>query len=104
MEPVAGTARLQHLVTSAARDLGMEVSFEMTPRGGASDGNLITALGVPCIDGMGPIGGGAHTEKEWADLNSLRERTRLLAEVVRGMLQEDKIAVSSPGEAKGAEP
>jgi glutamate carboxypeptidase len=104
MEPVAGTARLRHLLASAAKDLGMEVLFETTPRGGASDGNLITALGVPCIDGMGPIGGGAHTEKEWADLTSLRERTQLLAEVIRRMLQGDGIAESFPGEAKGSEP
>ncbi len=48
-------------------------------QGGGSDANLLAAAGVPCIDGLGPFGGGAHTSHEWASLESLRRRTRALA-------------------------
>ncbi|MEN6370271.1 MAG: M20 family metallopeptidase [Thermotogota bacterium] len=87
MEPVSGTERFRDLITSVARSLGTELAFEAEPRGGASDGNLLTSLGVPCIDGMGPAGGGAHTNDEWVDLTSLRVRTLLLAEVLRRIVK-----------------
>ncbi|WP_344450605.1 M20 family metallopeptidase [Actinocorallia aurantiaca] len=47
--------------------------------GGGSDGNLIAALGVPTLDGLGAVGGGAHSEDEWVDLRGMPERAALLA-------------------------
>ena len=32
--------------------------------GGASDGNLTAAAGIPTLDGLGPRGGGAHARDE----------------------------------------
>ncbi|WP_433386245.1 M20 family metallopeptidase [Micromonospora sp. KLBMP9576] len=49
---------------------------------GASDGNFTAALGVPTLDGLGAVGGGAHTPEEYVDLDHLPERTALLAGVV----------------------
>lgn len=86
MEPVPGTDRLQDLIVSVAKELGSVVAFEPQPRGGASDGNLVTSLGVRCIDGMGPVGGGSHTDGEWVDLASLRARTQLLSGVLARLL------------------
>jgi len=50
--------------------------------GGGSDGNFTAALGVPTLDGLGAVGGGAHSEDEWVDLRSLPERAALLASLV----------------------
>ncbi|MEQ9080016.1 MAG: M20/M25/M40 family metallo-hydrolase, partial [Sandaracinaceae bacterium] len=52
---------------------------EAPRQGGGSDANLLAAAGVPCIDGLGPWGQGAHRTSEWCSLDSLRRRTEALA-------------------------
>ena len=47
--------------------------------GGACDGNLLQAAGVPTIDTLGVRGGGMHRPDEFIALSSLVERTTLLA-------------------------
>lgn len=47
--------------------------------GGTSDANLVAHLGVPVLDGLGPEGGGAHAEDEHVQVDSLVQRTALLA-------------------------
>ena len=47
--------------------------------GGGSDGNFTAALGIPTLDGLGVVGGGAHADHEWVDVASLPERAALLA-------------------------
>ena len=47
--------------------------------GGGSDGNLIAALGVPTLDGLGPEGGGAHADDEHVLTDSMPRRAALLA-------------------------
>ena len=50
--------------------------------GGASDGNFTAGLGIPTIDGLGPVGEGAHSENEQVDLANLPYRAALLAEII----------------------
>ncbi len=50
--------------------------------GGGSDGNFTAAVGCPTLDGLGPVGGGAHAEGEHVILSSMPERAALLAELV----------------------
>jgi len=47
--------------------------------GGGSDGNFTAALGVPTLDGLGPIGDGAHAAHEHVDVASLPWRAALVA-------------------------
>lgn len=47
--------------------------------GGASDGNITAAAGVPTLDGLGAVGDGAHAEHEWASISGMQERAQLLA-------------------------
>ncbi len=49
---------------------------------GASDGNFTAALGVPTLDGLGAVGGGAHSADEYVCLDRMPERTALLAGLV----------------------
>lgn len=50
--------------------------------GGASDGNFTAGEKIPTIDGLGPIGGGAHSENEHIVLSNLPVRAALLAEMI----------------------
>ena len=62
---------------SLAGRLGFDLKDAAT--GGASDANTTAGLGVPTVDGLGPIGGGDHSEDEYLELDSLVPRTTLLA-------------------------
>jgi glutamate carboxypeptidase len=64
-----------------ARDIGLNLTEGST--GGGSDGSLAAALGVPVLDGLGPLGDGAHTDHEYVNLASLPERAALLAALLR---------------------
>ncbi len=80
MERSEGTARLVEVAGSVASDLGFSLTEEAT--GGASDANTIAALGVPTLDGLGPIGGDDHSEREWIELDTVPLRTALLAGLI----------------------
>uniref|UniRef100_UPI003448C366 M20 family metallopeptidase n=1 Tax=Lentzea sp. NPDC051838 TaxID=3154849 RepID=UPI003448C366 len=51
--------------------------------GGASDGNFTAGVGVPTLDGLGAVGGGAHADSEHVLVSELAPRTDLLAALVR---------------------
>jgi glutamate carboxypeptidase len=59
------------------RELGLPLGETAT--GGGSDGCFTAALGVPTLDGLGAVGGGAHSSKEHVMIRSLPERAALLA-------------------------
>jgi len=51
--------------------------------GGASDANFVAPLGVPVLDGVGAIGEGLHSEREYILACSLLERSRLVDALIR---------------------
>lgn len=57
--------------------------------GGASDGNFTAGLGVPTLDGLGGVGGGAHAESEHVVLAHVPQRTALLALLIEDVLRGD---------------
>jgi glutamate carboxypeptidase len=63
-----------------AQELGAAIGLELSDggTGGGSDANFVAPLGIPLLDGLGAVGGGAHTEMEFVKLGSLPERTALL--------------------------
>jgi glutamate carboxypeptidase len=75
---------------SIAAQVGMELKAGGT--GGASDGNFIAPLGIPVLDGLGAVGEGYHSEREYIFANSLDERAKLVAVLLRG---GDKYVVAS---------
>ncbi len=60
-----------------AAEIGLTLGEGST--GGGSDANFVAPLGVPVLDGLGPRGNGAHSEREHVIIASLPERTALLA-------------------------
>lgn len=78
--PMPATERNRDLYRRAAelgRELGLELG-EATLVGGASDANFTSAL-TATLDGLGPLGGGAHASHEHVVLSSLPARSALLA-------------------------
>jgi glutamate carboxypeptidase len=82
MERSRGTMRLFREAHALARDLGFELLEAST--GGGSDGNFTAALGIPTLDGMGAVGGGAHARHESVLIEHLAPRTALLAGMLIG--------------------
>jgi glutamate carboxypeptidase len=76
MVPTDKTDVLCRAVEQAGRDLGIDVQWAGT--GGGSDGNFSAAMGIPTIDGLGPIGGNAHGEREFLNIDSIEPRLNLL--------------------------
>jgi glutamate carboxypeptidase len=77
--PLAESDASRALFASAqriARDLGFELRGERV--GGASDGNLTAAAGVPTLDGLGPMGDGAHARHEHVLVSDLARRVDLI--------------------------
>ncbi len=53
--------------------------------GGGSDGNFTAALGVPTLDGLGAVGGGAHADHEYLLVDTMADRADLVADLVRAL-------------------
>ncbi len=80
LERSAGSALLFEQARAYGRDLGLDL-HEAASAGG-SDGNIVGALGVPVLDGLGVEGAGAHAADEHVVLKSLPVRARLLARML----------------------
>lgn len=74
------TVDLLEVIQSVGNELGIEIKDMAT--GGGSDASFTSAKGVATIDGLGPIGGNAHSEEEYLEVDSLVKRTELLARVI----------------------
>lgn len=95
LEPVDPDARVEVFGSIGRPPMPVEASATLFPLaqaaspgivgvavGGASDGNFTAALGIPTLDGLGAVGGGAHADHEWVDAATLPARV----ELVRGIL------------------
>jgi glutamate carboxypeptidase len=65
-------ARAQRIYTGIGRTLSAGGN------GGASESALAADAGVPALDGLGPVGGGFHSEKEFLELDTVTPRLYLL--------------------------
>jgi glutamate carboxypeptidase len=51
--------------------------------GSASDANFVAHMGIPVLDGLGAVGEGFHSDEEYIITNSLVERARLTAALLK---------------------
>lgn len=75
------TIALFKVFQEVGQSLGLTIKDTAT--GGGSDASFTSSKGVATIDGIGPIGGGAHSEEEYLEIDSLVERTELLAKTIQ---------------------
>lgn len=80
------TIALFEVFQEVGQSLGLSIKDVST--GGGSDASFTSAKGIATIDGIGPIGGGAHSEDEYLEVDSLVERTELLANVIQRLATE----------------
>jgi glutamate carboxypeptidase len=80
MERSPAGARIVELASGLARGLGFEIRDAAT--GGASDANTTAGMGVPTLDGLGPIGGNDHAPGEYVEVTSIVPRVALLAALI----------------------
>ncbi|MEF2093876.1 M20 family metallopeptidase [Bacillus sp. CFBP9009] len=81
MENNEKTNLLLETIRQAGKEIGIEITDTAT--GGGSDASITSELGIATVDGLGPIGGNAHSEEEYLEIPSLTERTLLLATVIQ---------------------
>ena len=66
---------------SIAVGIGMDIKAGGS--GGGSDANFVAPLGIPVLDGLGAVGEGLHSEREYIFADSLWERVKLLAALIQ---------------------
>jgi len=57
-------------------------------RGGSSDGCFTSAVGVPTLDGLGPVGDGWHSEGEYLEISSFWKRYELFLNFWKAIYDE----------------
>ncbi len=94
MEKLDRSARLVAHAQALANRLGFAVRDAAT--GGASDANTTAGLGVPTLDGLGPIGGDDHSPIEYLEIDSIVPRTTLLAALLLAIARDPVVASWRP--------
>jgi glutamate carboxypeptidase len=91
-EPMEKLERSGYLATTAI-GLADRLGFVTrdTATGGASDANTTSGLGVPTLDGLGPIGGGDHSPAEYLEISSVVPRTALVAGLLLAIAGDPEI-------------
>jgi glutamate carboxypeptidase len=89
MEKLARSGRLVEHAQAVAHALGFEIRDAAT--GGASDANTTAGLGIPSLDGLGPIGGNDHSPAEYLDVESIVPRTTLLAGLLLAIAADPEV-------------
>ena len=84
---VSASTSLFDLAQKVAVEIGLG-PLQGVSVGGGSDGNFTAAIGIPTLDGLGVVGGGAHADHEWLDATSLPERAALLAGLIAALTDE----------------
>ena len=66
----------------------LDIKCEEIATGGGSDGNFLSAMGVPVLDGLGAVGNFSHTKKEFIYKESLIYRTKIFVLFMSQLLKE----------------
>lgn len=80
------TEALMALVEESAQELEIAINWQEV--GGGSDANNTAILGVPTLDGFGPIGAGFHSDQEYLLLESIEPRIKMLMRVLEKIAQQ----------------
>jgi glutamate carboxypeptidase len=84
--PLPSNAATEDLAARAKgcyREIGLTLATG--GNGGASESALAAAAGVPALDGLGPVGGGFHSDKEYVLLGTVTPRLYLLARLIQDL-------------------
>ncbi|MEX0325718.1 MAG: M20 family metallopeptidase [Puniceicoccaceae bacterium] len=84
--PLVPNERSEELI-ERINEIGRKYGIEMTWgfSGGGSDASYASAMGKPALCGLGPVGGGYHTEKEYLETVDLQERICIFRDIVESI-------------------
>ena len=85
-------AQARQIYAGLGRPLGL------AGNGGASESALAYAAGAAALDGLGPVGGGFHSAREYLDLGTVTPRLYLLTKLLIQLGGQG--AVPPPGPAR----
>jgi glutamate carboxypeptidase len=94
MEKLPQSARLVEHAREISRRLGFGLNDAAT--GGASDANTTAGLGVPTLDGLGPVGGNDHAPSEYLEVDSIVPRVTLLAGLLLATARDEVVRTWRP--------
>ena len=80
MQPNAASRELYERIRRIGESLGIRIAEEK--RGGVSDACWLSYVGVPTVDGLGPLGDHDHTPDEYIVTESLFQRIELTANLL----------------------
>ena len=95
LEKLERSGRLGDHIVAIGRRLGFETKGAAT--GGASDANTTSGMGVPTVDGLGPIGGGDHAPAEYMEVDSVVPRLALVAALLLAIGRDPVVAAWRAG-------
>lgn len=85
LQIVPGAEKLHETVRRLSDELN--ISYLTAVAGGVSDGNFVSALGVPTIDGMGPVGGMMCSPEEYLEIDTMVPRAARLSALIASLPQ-----------------
>ncbi len=79
------------ILSKLYRDTSIKLGYkcEELSTGGGSDGNFLSAMGIPVLDGLGAVGDFSHTKKEYTKKDSLLYRTKIFVLFMVKLLEKD---------------
>ena len=80
MEETEANMALFEKAKICGEKVGLKFSHQFV--GGGSDGNEVSALGIPTLDGLGAAGDGAHSANEYILIDQYIPRIAMLASFV----------------------
>ena len=80
MEETEANLALFEKAKICGEKIGLKFSHQFV--GGGSDGNEVSALGIPTLDGLGAAGDGAHSANEYILIDQYIPRIAMLASFV----------------------
>jgi glutamate carboxypeptidase len=100
MEKLERSGHLVDVAVALAGSLGFPLTDAAT--GGASDANSTSGMGVPSLDGLGPVGGLDHGPGEYVEVPSIVPRTTLLAGLIAAIGSDPIVAGWRPERGRPA--
>ena len=86
LEELEGNMKLYELAKESAAAFGLKMGHQFV--GGASDGNRISHLGIPVLDGLGAVGRGIHALDEQINLPIYYKRIETLISLLTKIDEE----------------
>jgi glutamate carboxypeptidase len=78
---------LSRIYIELAAELGLKVGAQSA--GGGSDANFTAAMGIPTLDGLGPVGGHPHTDHEYLIKDTLLDSLITLCIFIARLVASD---------------